>query len=1839
VERGLQQDWIQNANGDITLHTYDAFGRLDWVGQKDDGGPCNALQVTLYDYNTIGNLTQVTRGGQVCGSTYTAGTVNSHMTYDGAGRKLSMNDPDMGDWHYQYDPAGNLIVQIDANDYATDFYYDALTRLLGKTYSAGAVDPQTYQHPSNTNCATYVVCYTYDTAANGIGQLAQIRWETSLNNGGDTFIYDTLGRLNSQTRWLDGFPYTLNTTSFDTLHRPLTVQYPDSEVVTLSYDHEGENGLTAGSTTLVSNITYNSRGQMTYLDRGALGPPPGGIGVPDTTYNYHPQLDSSGGGSGDSNFRLSQIVSGNLANFTYQYDQVGNITQISDDLLPANKTQSFTYDHLGRLKTAETPAAATSPYKHTYAYDLLGNIQSRGEYQTDCTPPPCTWEPTPIPYNYTYDPNHVHAVTSAGSGTDFDYDANGNMTIRTDSTGSFTQAFDRENRLTSVTNNATTQVTQFLYDASGQRVKTIQPDGTVIYTPFPNYEVSVKPDTWQTVSPFTANGYNSSDTPGWTMASSDTPGWYLETPANLSWTSTRTYPGTTTLQGSDYKLDNLATGTVQSSPISVTPGDAYTLSVWVKGELNGNASSGSAKVSVNMGVPGLGFIWSSSNYSNTTWQQVQGSFTVPAGVNSITIELAASQINGWIAFDNLTLADKNGNVPISNHSFESGVWAETPSADYPATSLWRGYNGPATAQHGSFSYVLSNLGHSTLTSPFFGITPGGRTASVWVKGAFDAASSAGELRLEALYFNVFQEQIWSQTVWVQTSFSNPDWQQLGGLTAAPVGSTWMKLRLVSEFNNLSVAVDDVTLTGVSVPDGDFELGNVWSVASHTEFPASAIAYGGGGRGGVGSEAYTFTNAANGYFESAAITARPNQRYEVQALVSGELNDTAATGNGRLQIDFYNSQNGLISSWNSIVVLQDGSSTQGGYFTTPANTATLKLRLVADKTNGWLTFDDVTLTSQSAAVSSGPGQNYDLSAWVRGVVSAPVGQLGGKIRVNFYNSSGNPVGTPAVIWSSSNYNQTGGNGQQQSGSFTTPAGTATFRVGLEVHVDNGWLDIDDITLTGWSAPVSSGGNRNYDISALVSGNVTAAAGQGGRLLIRYTPAASDFVAWQNILNYNSPSGTTQSNNFTTPANTTSFKVGYEVRLDNGWLGFDVIKLTGYSGSVNSSGDRTYELSALVSGVVSAPLGEGGQMRVSFTPAGPGPITLWSSPANYNSPGGTTQTSQFTTPAGTTSLKVGYEIRLDNGYLNFSNLSLKELIRGTTTRRNLYSLAGQTIAQRQKQENSTPQMADTFSDNNAVGWTAHNGSWSLVATTPNGYAYQQTNTSSSATNSYYNLTQNSATSYSWKMTFQSSNRKAGLYFFGSNATDNTYHGYSYSVWQTETQLQICENMAGSSSCNGSTAFTAANGQSHTYRVIYDPATGRIDVWRNGIYALSRTDSSPLTSGNHLAFKTQNSSVRFDDVRVTTFSSNLYYFFSDHLGSTTTLSDANGELVPNSTARYLPFGDWRTEPTANLTDRGFTGHLHNNIGTGADDIGLIYMQARWYLPSIGRFASADTIIPNPTNPQSYNRFSYAYNNPVNLVDPSGHCAGGTTNNPFNDAGEIIHFDCTFDDFESLSIAVRLRWIQQMMSQGMGGKLANWFNNIAGIIQSYQDFDLAHSGSWLSNVNAGILQGIQDGYALWSGTAYYSSLNPGGEAWKVFFTEQNKFEPNETDLIRLWGVAEETSTNFGVGMATYKNILPNITETWFLGISKVYRLANAQFGGNLAPVGAFTGAVIDGLSGTENGQMALSLAVEQFADPRTLWGPNNDIAPVRYFATYFVWGPQAVFQNASAAWSGTPE
>ncbi len=108
-------------------------------------------------------------------------------------------------------------------------------------------------------------------------------------------------------------------------------------------------------------------------------------------------------------------------------------------------------------------------------------------------------------------------------------------------------------------------------------------------------------------------------------------------------------------------------------------------------------------------------------------------------------------------------------------------------------------------------------------------------------------------------------------------------------------------------------------------------------------------------------------------------------------------------------------------------------------------------------------------------------------------------------------------------------------------------------------------------------------------------------------------------------------------------------------------------------------------------------------------------------------------------------------------------------------------------------------------------------------------------------------------------------------------------------------------------------------------------------------------------------------------------VYYLHSDHLGSASLVTTSGGAV--HSQQRYTPYGAPRWSSGTLPTDYTFTGQR-------AESFGLMDYNARYYSPVMGRFISPDTIVPNPANPQLFNRYSYAGNNPILYNDPDGHC-----------------------------------------------------------------------------------------------------------------------------------------------------------------------------------------------------------------------------------------------------------
>ena len=130
-------------------------------------------------------------------------------------------------------------------------------------------------------------------------------------------------------------------------------------------------------------------------------------------------------------------------------------------------------------------------------------------------------------------------------------------------------------------------------------------------------------------------------------------------------------------------------------------------------------------------------------------------------------------------------------------------------------------------------------------------------------------------------------------------------------------------------------------------------------------------------------------------------------------------------------------------------------------------------------------------------------------------------------------------------------------------------------------------------------------------------------------------------------------------------------------------------------------------------------------------------------------------------------------------------------------------------------------------------------------------------------------------------------------------------------------------------------------------------------------------------------------------------LNYLIGDHLGSTSLVTDASGNVV-NQT-QYKAWGEERYSSGTKQTGYGYTGQY-----SYAADFGLHFYNARWYDSSLGRFAQADTIVP--AGVQGYDRYAYVNNNPVRYTDPTGHCfadghwvpgVGGSGNCPGSSSG----------------------------------------------------------------------------------------------------------------------------------------------------------------------------------------------------------------------------------------------
>ena len=134
-------------------------------------------------------------------------------------------------------------------------------------------------------------------------------------------------------------------------------------------------------------------------------------------------------------------------------------------------------------------------------------------------------------------------------------------------------------------------------------------------------------------------------------------------------------------------------------------------------------------------------------------------------------------------------------------------------------------------------------------------------------------------------------------------------------------------------------------------------------------------------------------------------------------------------------------------------------------------------------------------------------------------------------------------------------------------------------------------------------------------------------------------------------------------------------------------------------------------------------------------------------------------------------------------------------------------------------------------------------------------------------------------------------------------------------------------------------------------------------------------------------------------------------DHLGSTVVLTDPTGHLLGN-----VSYDAWGSGGATGAGMLQYTGQERDSTSVGlASGTSLPdYFHARGYDPLASRFLSVDSHIGAPERPQSWNRYTYASNNPLTRVDPDGRKDTMFIVNTLNTV------DFTRDDVEALRRAV---------------------------------------------------------------------------------------------------------------------------------------------------------------------------------------------------------------------------
>lgn len=447
---------VTDQAGRVRRNKVDALGQLVRVDEPSDanntlGSQDSPTQPTVYDYDALGNIRLVTQGIQTRTFNYTS-----------LSRLSEAINPENGSVTYEYDNNGNLTTKTDprllpntSTHISTVYQYDAHNRLTSRSYNDGTPN----------------VTYVYDTGSvpYSKGRLTNVSSSVSSYNYDE---YDALGRVKIANQALDGTSYTMRY-SYNRADAIISETYPSGRVIKSEYD---DSSRLAGVKNESSGLYYagaaasDTANRIQYTAHGAISTMRLGNALWEHT-NFNPRLQPTqiGLGTASNNSSVLQL------DYSYGTTNNNGNLQTQTITLPGGLilTQSYTYDYLNRLLTAQEMNGGNSSWQQNFTYaDSNGQNSRYGNRRMDTGTTPGL-----IIENPQFNPATNRIQPQAGE--QYQYDAAGNL--NRNKTG-HTFDYDGENRQTKYDGgNPLSGGTSYFYDGNGRRVKKTTPAGTTTF--------------------------------------------------------------------------------------------------------------------------------------------------------------------------------------------------------------------------------------------------------------------------------------------------------------------------------------------------------------------------------------------------------------------------------------------------------------------------------------------------------------------------------------------------------------------------------------------------------------------------------------------------------------------------------------------------------------------------------------------------------------------------------------------------------------------------------------------------------------------------------------------------------------------------------------------------------------------------------------------------------------------------------------------------------------------------------------------------------------------------------------------------------------------------------------------------------------------------------------------------------------------------------------------------------------------------------------------------------------------------------------------------------------